>query len=70
MMESPFFLVWRRHGRVPHFEHRERYAAVEEAKRVARMCPGEDVFVLAVTHRLCVNDVIVEHFDPTEELPF
>jgi hypothetical protein len=43
----PFWLVWRRYGRTPVFEHESYYRARVEAERLAKANPGCAFYVLA-----------------------
>lgn len=47
----PFWLVWRRHGRTPVFEHESYHQARAEAERLASKCPGSAFYVLAPVAR-------------------
>jgi hypothetical protein len=43
-----FYLVWREKGAVPVVKHASFCAAQDEAERVARLHPGEKIYVLSV----------------------
>lgn len=47
----PFWLVWRRFGRSPVFEHESYQSARAEAERLSRANPGQAFYVLAPVAR-------------------
>lgn len=51
---SPFYMVFRDGGEPPKFKHPRYEDAEAEAKRISAICPGWNVFVLAVVSRTYV----------------
>ncbi|KAK0349452.1 hypothetical protein LTR94_033073, partial [Friedmanniomyces endolithicus] len=66
--EPPFFMVWRPMGMPPLRCHTSRDSAEREGERVARLHPGDDVFVLAPATRLRATRVEREDFDRAHPL--
>lgn len=56
--KPPFWLVWRRGGRPPVFEHPSYQAARTEAERLAQANPGSEFYVLAPAARGCTSDQV------------
>lgn len=54
-----FWMVYGLGSGRPTYRHETEDSAVEEAKRLARQCPGVDFFVLESTHRVKKYDVDV-----------
>lgn len=50
--KAPFFTVWRPAGHSPVKRHHTRGNADSEAERIARMYPGQDVFVMVPASRV------------------
>lgn len=51
--KPPFWLVWRRGGRTPVYEHASYASARAEVERLARANPGSGFYVLAPCARGC-----------------
>lgn len=56
--KPPFWLVWRRGGRVPVYEHDSYHSARTEADRLSRLNPGFAFYVLAPAARGCIGDEV------------
>ncbi|KQN09800.1 hypothetical protein ASE85_02345 [Sphingobium sp. Leaf26] len=59
---APFFTVWRPLGGQPTKRHDTRGNAEHEAERIARMYPGQDVFVMVPSSRVKAARVEREDF--------
>lgn len=57
---NTFWMVYGLNQRAPTVRHKTEDSAVREAARLARAHPEITFFVLAATHRLRRNDVLVE----------
>lgn len=69
--DAPFLVVWRDGGGPPTVKHVCHPTALNEARRLARLCPGTRFFVLAPVTEVLVTDVIETNFkSPFDELPF
>jgi hypothetical protein len=68
---QPFFLVWAPSRSAPTVKQFSYRAAEEEAKRLARQCPGEPFYVLAACAEVRKIDVGVTRFaiNPDEHSP-
>lgn len=56
--KTKFWMVWRRNGSEPRFQHQAKVEAEREATRLARKYPGEEIFVLeAVRNIFCTTPV-------------
>lgn len=62
MKPQPFFLVWCPTRGAPTVKQPSYRAAEDEAKRLARSCPGESFFVLAAVAEAVKVDVGVTRF--------
>lgn len=63
-----FWLVWNPGGHAPTYRHDQHGNAVNEAKRLALINPGEEFFVLQAIKRVaCTEPVTVTDLD---EIPF
>lgn len=60
--QAPFFTVWRPAGYSPVKRHDTRGNAEHEAERIARMYPGQDVFVMVPASRVKAARVEREEF--------
>ena len=49
---APFWIVWNLRRGFPTFRHATSHEAIEEAKRLAEINPGQEFLVLATTHRV------------------
>lgn len=54
-----FWMVYGLHQRAPVYRHKTEGSAIEEAKRLARVHPDVDFFVLESTHHVVKRDVDV-----------
>ena len=66
---NQFWLVWNPNGRSPVMQHLTAESAETEAKRLARMSPGQLFFVLAPTFSAIKNDIQVTRF-AVSDVPF
>lgn len=78
-MSARFWMVYGLHQRAPTARHKTEQSAVSEAKRLARMNPDVEFFVLETTHHVVKRDVDVtiigqaERFfgrDADDDIPF
>lgn len=58
----PFFMVYRENGRDPIYRHGCYATAKKEAARIARLCPGDKVYVMAAVEVVERVDVQAETF--------
>lgn len=79
--KPPFWLVWKRGGRTPVYEHDSYLSARREAERLSRLNPGSAIYVMAPCARGFTGDQIFwshcspsgtpfdedDHAPPTEE---
>ncbi len=79
-MSALFWMVYGLHQGAPVHRHKTELSAVTEAKRLARLHPDIDFFVLEATHHVVKRDVDVtpiggdrqpwDHRDPDNNIPF
>jgi hypothetical protein len=70
-MSGTFFMVWNPNGRAPTYKHESYKAAVTEAERLSRLCPGESFYVLQAVSITKKTDVeTVKLVGPDDEIPF
>lgn len=61
----PFWLVWRRGGRTPVYEHDSYIGARAEAERLAKANPGDRFYVLSPCARGMQNgEAVWSHYAP------
>lgn len=66
-----FWMVWNPAKAAPTFKHESERNARIEAERLARMCPGEQFFVLEAVEMRCVTDMQrVNLRGKSDDLPF
>lgn len=59
MTRETFWMVYGLHQRAPVYRHKSEGSAVEEAKRLARLHPDVEFYVLETIHRVVKRDVDV-----------
>ncbi len=79
-MSAPFWMVYGLHQGAPTARHKTEISAINEAKRLARMNPDVEFFVLETTHHVVKRDVDVtpigddrrpwDRRDPDDDIPF
>lgn len=57
--DHKFWMVYGLHQRQPVYRHKSQASAVAEAKRLARLHPEVEFFVLETTHHVVKRDVDV-----------
>lgn len=70
--DKPFWLVWNPVARAPTYRHDTAESAESEAKRLARLKPGDSFIVLQSVARFRILDVVKTDMRPDadEEFPF
>ena len=64
-IQPPFWLVWRRGGRAPCYEHESYIGARTEAERLAKANPGQRFYVLSpVARGIQDGDAVWSHYAP------
>jgi len=67
----PFYVVWDSNGEFPPtYRHNTIKSAEDEAIRLARLCKGKVFYALTPTMMATVEDVQIERYSDTGELPF
>lgn len=78
-MSYRFWMVYGLHQGAPTARHKTEVSAINEAKRLARMNPDVEFFVLETTHHVVKRDVDVSQIsasggffrrDPDDDIPF
>lgn len=78
-MSSRFWMVYGLHQGAPTARHKTEVSAINEAKRLARMNPDVEFFVLETTHHVVKRDVDVSQISesggfyrrhPDDDIPF
>lgn len=67
---EPFWLVWRRGGSPPTFEHASFDSADTEAKRLARVHQGDEFVVLESARSHQVLSLVSTDLRPDRGIPF
>ena len=66
-----FWMVWREGTPITRHQHQFKADAVAEAQRIARLCPGETVYVLKSTAAFTAERApITSHKLVQDEIPF
>lgn len=63
MSTGTFWMVYGLHQRAPTMRHKTEASALAEAKRLARLAPDVEFFVLEATHNVVKRDVDVVELD-------
>lgn len=67
---STFWMVYGLHQRAPTIRHKSEFSAVTEAKRLARLNPDVQFFVLEAIHNVVKRDVDVTPIGRDRPLPW
>lgn len=71
LKREPFWLVWNPQGRAPTNKHHTKGAAENEAKRLSRVSPGSDFFVMEAVGGFIITEPPVQALDIDPEfIPF
>lgn len=67
-----FWVVWREHGGSPTYKHFEKRHAQDEARRLAKQCPGSQFFILKATDGVRAEDPKTTRIRlvPSNDVPF
>lgn len=66
----PLWLVWNPNARLPRYEHGSRDSAAAEAKRLAKLHPGERFYVMEPIGAAMVEDPVKWIEFDSDEMPF